>query len=179
MRVQLHADVVPPPALAALRAAAPGVAAAPNFWVPRAAAEAGPAAAATAAAAAVALLYERVMRDRLPADWAGAEYWVQARAAPARRTRLAAAVAAPPADHAPVGPLPRRAQRHSLPFQIYEPGRGLAFHFDKDEHLLAAEGRMAHPAWSSVLYLTGGDGDGAPREGAPRAARARGRPLAP
>lgn len=40
--------------------------------------------------------------------------------------------------------------------QIYEAGRGLAFHFDKDEHAMKEEGRMVNPILSSVLYLTGG-----------------------
>lgn len=39
--------------------------------------------------------------------------------------------------------------------QVYKPGVGLGFHFDKDEHLLKLTGEMVHPAWSSVLYLTG------------------------
>ena len=39
--------------------------------------------------------------------------------------------------------------------QIYEGGRGLGFHFDKDEHAMAQEGRMVNPILSSVLYLTG------------------------
>lgn len=38
--------------------------------------------------------------------------------------------------------------------QVYEdPGRGLAFHFDKDEHMLKDEGRMVNPIFSSVLYV--------------------------
>jgi hypothetical protein len=40
--------------------------------------------------------------------------------------------------------------------QVYKPGVGLGFHFDKDEHLLKATGEMQHPIWSSILYLTGG-----------------------
>lgn len=40
--------------------------------------------------------------------------------------------------------------------QVYEGGRGLAFHFDKDEHAMKEEGRMVTPVLSSVLYLTGG-----------------------
>ena len=39
--------------------------------------------------------------------------------------------------------------------QIYEHGRGLAFHFDKDEHLLKEEGTMVHPIINSIIYLTG------------------------
>ena len=39
--------------------------------------------------------------------------------------------------------------------QIYEHGRGLAFHFDKDEHLLKEEGTMVHPIVNSIIYLTG------------------------
>ena len=39
--------------------------------------------------------------------------------------------------------------------QIYEHGRGLAFHFDKDEHLLKEEGTMMHPIVNSIIYLTG------------------------
>lgn len=51
--------------------------------------------------------------------------------------------------------------------QVYEPGKGLKFHFDKDEQLLVAEGRMVHPLLSSVLYLTGDAGAAEePRQGA-------------
>ena len=39
--------------------------------------------------------------------------------------------------------------------QIYEHGRGLAFHFDKDEHLLSSKGQMVHPMVNSIVYLTG------------------------
>ncbi|KAL4441856.1 hypothetical protein ABPG77_003772 [Micractinium sp. CCAP 211/92] len=43
--------------------------------------------------------------------------------------------------------------------QIYEGGRGLGFHFDKDEHAMKQHGRMANPILSSVLYLTGAPED--------------------
>lgn len=43
--------------------------------------------------------------------------------------------------------------------QIYERGRGLAFHFDKDEHLLTSEGKMVHPIVNSIIYLTGESAD--------------------
>jgi hypothetical protein len=39
--------------------------------------------------------------------------------------------------------------------QVYEPGKGLPFHFDKDEQLFKERQHMAHPTLSSVLYLTG------------------------
>ena len=39
--------------------------------------------------------------------------------------------------------------------QIYEKGRGLAFHFDKDEYLLKEQGQMVFPAVSSILFLSG------------------------
>lgn len=45
--------------------------------------------------------------------------------------------------------------------QVYRPGAGLAFHFDKDESQYKQTGCMRHPALSSVLYLTG-DQQGAP-----------------
>jgi hypothetical protein len=61
--------------------------------------------------------------------------------------------------------------------QVYEPGRGLAFHFDKDEHLLVEAGVMSHPAWSSVLYLTGAAAAGAAREGAQGRGGSGGRPA--
>jgi len=50
--------------------------------------------------------------------------------------------------------------------KVYEPGKGLDFHFDKDEHLLVEEGVMSNPTWSSVLYLSGSAGAKAQREGA-------------
>lgn len=43
----------------------------------------------------------------------------------------------------------------SLAMQVYKPGAGLGFHFDKDEHLLKATGQVQHPVCSSILYLTG------------------------
>jgi hypothetical protein len=43
----------------------------------------------------------------------------------------------------------------SLP-QVYEPGKGLAFHFDKDESRMAEDSQMVHPITSTILYLTGG-----------------------
>ncbi len=39
--------------------------------------------------------------------------------------------------------------------QVYEQGKGLAFHFDKDEYLFKQEQQMHHPLLSSILYLTG------------------------
>ena len=39
--------------------------------------------------------------------------------------------------------------------QVYESGRGLSFHFDKDEWMMANEQGMVNPVLSSVLYLTG------------------------
>ena len=39
--------------------------------------------------------------------------------------------------------------------QVYEPGKGLAFHFDKDEHAMEENHQMIQPVLSSVLYLTG------------------------
>lgn len=39
--------------------------------------------------------------------------------------------------------------------QVYEPGKGLAFHFDKDEHAMKEKQQMIQPVLSSVLYLTG------------------------
>ncbi len=38
---------------------------------------------------------------------------------------------------------------------MYEPGKGLAFHFDKDEHAMKEKHQMIQPVLSSVLYLTG------------------------
>lgn len=40
--------------------------------------------------------------------------------------------------------------------QVYELGKGLRFHFDKDETAFVQTGNMVHPIFSSVLYLTGG-----------------------
>ena len=41
--------------------------------------------------------------------------------------------------------------------QIYQPGIGLNFHFDKDEHCMKDRREMVHPELSSVLYLTGSE----------------------
>ena len=43
--------------------------------------------------------------------------------------------------------------------QVYEGGKGLAFHFDKDEELYKNDEVMKHPHLSSVLYLPGTDED--------------------
>lgn len=51
--------------------------------------------------------------------------------------------------------LPERWSGAEYWVQIYEKGRGLAFHFDKDEYLLKEEGRMVMPAVSSILFLSG------------------------
>lgn len=45
--------------------------------------------------------------------------------------------------------------RHLDHAQVYEPGKGLAFHFDKDEHAMKEKHQMIQPVLSSVLYLTG------------------------
>lgn len=45
--------------------------------------------------------------------------------------------------------------RALLLLQVYEQGKGLPFHFDKDESLFKQQQEMAHPMLSSVLYLTG------------------------
>jgi hypothetical protein len=39
--------------------------------------------------------------------------------------------------------------------QEYRAGRGLAFHFDKDEVAMEEHGEMHQPKFSSILYLTG------------------------
>lgn len=39
--------------------------------------------------------------------------------------------------------------------QMYDRGKGLAFHFDKDETMMAQQQIMHQPALSSILYLTG------------------------
>ena len=44
---------------------------------------------------------------------------------------------------------------HSSTVQVYKPGKGLAFHFDKDEHVMKEHQQMLQPVLSSVLYLTG------------------------
>ena len=43
----------------------------------------------------------------------------------------------------------------STSLQVYKPGKGLAFHFDKDEHAMKEKQQMIQPVLSSVLYLTG------------------------
>ena len=111
-------DVLPPPLLARCAAAADALAdCEPNFWVPRAAAEADePAELRTLAEEVVHSLYGRVLAPLLPPDWSGAEWWCQ----------------------------------------VYNsPGRGLPFHWDKDEAGLCVEGvrSMRHPLFSCVLYL--------------------------
>ena len=45
--------------------------------------------------------------------------------------------------------------------QVYNGGRGLRFHFDKDEHMLRTEGKYEFPILSTVVYLTAATGGGA------------------
>ncbi|EIE26255.1 hypothetical protein COCSUDRAFT_64407 [Coccomyxa subellipsoidea C-169] len=68
------------------------------------------------------------------------------------------------ACEAAISILYEKVMRHWLPHdwagaewwvQVYERGKGLAFHFDKDEHLFKEDRRMVHPMLSSILYLTG------------------------
>lgn len=48
-----------------------------------------------------------------------------------------------------------KRRRQNIVVQVYEPGKGLAFHFDKDEHAMKEKNQMLQPVLSSVLYLTG------------------------
>ena len=50
--------------------------------------------------------------------------------------------------------------------QVYKPGKGLSFHFDKDEEVMKTTGAMQHPTWSSVLYLNSAEECESPRLGA-------------
>lgn len=47
--------------------------------------------------------------------------------------------------------------------QVYEGGRGLAFHFDKDEHAMESSGVMVNPILSSVLFLTSAENNQPPQ----------------
>ncbi|GBF94117.1 hypothetical protein Rsub_07104 [Raphidocelis subcapitata] len=160
--------------------AAAGAAPQPAACCGAAAAKADAAAAAEAAAAAAAArvhvhsaarlplgLLDALRRDA-PAIARAPNFWVPRKAIEAGGgggTAADAAVAGLYAAHM----APRLADSSwegaEYWVQVYQPGRGLAFHFDKDEQLLVEEGAMAHPVWSSVLYLTGDDGEGAAREG--------------
>lgn len=122
------------------------------------------------------------MQHLLPDGWFGAEWWVQVgslvvfwRYSDTQATPHAAPSCQSPPDgqwtrallvlplHCRYSHLYGQAmslQRFKPPTdscscQIYEHGRGLAFHFDKDEHLLSKEGRMVHPIVNSIIYLTG------------------------
>ena len=127
----------------------------PNYWVPRAVVE-GLQPAVTAAEQVVRQLWSRMACDALrepdATGWTGAEYWCQASPRQHRRLATSTCAAARPL-RAPPPPLPS--------LQIYERGRGLTFHFDKDEHVMKASGAMVNPLRSSVLYLTGSSGGGA------------------
>ena len=116
--------------LDAIVADAEGIARSPNFWVPMESIMQP----STAAEAAISALHRRVLQQhpRCPPALTGAEWWVQVR------------YPTPPAHH-PAPPA----------HQVYRPGAGLAFHFDKDEAGFKDTGNMRHPALSSVLYLTG------------------------
>ena len=71
-------DALPERLLEAAAADSDAMAAvAPNFWVPREAIEAAAREPRTLAEQVVFALYERAMKEELPADWAGAEWWCQ------------------------------------------------------------------------------------------------------
>jgi hypothetical protein len=161
--LRVFPSALPPQGVAAvLEEARPLAAQRDNWWVPRSALDAGPAAARTAAEAAVAHLWHTVVRPALRSDpgmeaaercsaggggagveKAGEEEQEQGggRRAPRRR---------------PLPPPDRRVAGAEYWCQLYRPGAGLAFHFDKDEARLVRDGAMRHPLLSSVLYLTGG-----------------------
>ena len=90
---------------------------------------------------AIAFLYQSITRKLLPEGCAGAEFWVQAR----QLLSLCPALQLKGQPEAP--------QLACL--QVYQPGVGLNFHFDKDEHCMKDRHEMVHPELSSVLYLTG------------------------
>lgn len=114
-----------------------GSASCPNFWLGRAEIEAA-SELRHPVEALIVRLHRALMRHQLDETFAGAEWWLQVR----RRRRTSA------------------ARTHRLRIlthraQSYESGRGLSFHFDKDEHAMASRGEMLHPTLSSILYLTG------------------------
>lgn len=112
----------------------------------------------------VSSIHDSIVRDKLPKSWAGAEWWVQV-----------AVQNSPSACGVPGLLLDWEraldnlwcvachhdrwctAQISDLDdyLQVYEPGKGLAFHFDKDEHAMKEKHQMIQPVLSSVLYLTG------------------------
>ena len=98
--------------------------------------------ASTAWELAISLIYDKVVRHKLSKCWAGAEWWVQV--AKLKRWKQQAAMLACACKMSVWNML-----------QVYEPGKGLAFHFDKDERVMKARHQMLQPVLSSVLYLTG------------------------
>jgi hypothetical protein len=138
-----------------------------NWWVPRAVLDAGPASARTAAEAAICHLWHTAVLPALTskpamaaaaavvggADSAGTGSGSGSGSGGGAAGATAAAMtprAAPPAAAA------SRVAGAEYWVQLYRPGAGLAFHFDKDEARLVRDGVMRHPLLSSVLYLTGG-----------------------
>ena len=124
---------------------ADGLAACPNFWIPRERLQVGDV--HTVVEQEVCRLLHGVLRHSLPPAWSGAEYWVQARSVLARPTRKPRGVRFGIGSDAPAAGV-----------QTYEAGRGLAFHFDKDEQRYRDQRVMAHPLLSTVLYLAGDAG---------------------
>ena len=110
----------------------------PNYWIPREALETNDV--HTAVEREVCRLFHDMMQDILPTQWAGAEFWIQA-----RHPRLQRAGSLPDA-------LVCFSSQHA---QVYEPGKGLAFHFDKDEQLFLEQRKVVHPLLSTVVYLAG------------------------
>lgn len=91
----------------------------------------------------VAHLYKSITQALLKPDFAGVELWVQVRLLN-RLWRVHCVSSRSPGPCKPAWAV-----------QKYEQGKGLAFHFDKDEHALRTRGTMKHPQYSSVVYLTG------------------------
>ena len=87
--IEVFRAVVGDDLLTRMQSSAHAISECPNFWVPREAIEEGQC--LIAAEEVVVQLHRRLLKGRLPPEWAGAEFWVQ----------------------------------------VYEGGRGLAFHFDK------------------------------------------------
>ena len=133
----------------------------------------------TTAEAVVASLYNSVVSAKLSQQCSGAEWWVQVLSIHTEYSFVTDSVfLASACCHAWKLPAsdpsaPRDVMTHTCTLhlnllchstftvsmdmivQVYQPGKGLAFHFDKDEHAMKERSEMVQPILSSVLYLTG------------------------
>ena len=128
-----------------------------NFWVPKAELDSA-SADAHIVERWICSLYQNLMRSKVSDDFAGVEYWVQVPGPCPRQDdpTLSSCCKLVARALRSANVLLTHDRLNLCCAQRYEKGRGLAFHFDKDEHAMRETGAMLQPQLSSIVYLTGG-----------------------